>query len=55
MDDPQRRRNYAATAWNYAMQVLWQPAATTGERNDASIYIGDAVAHITNACEHATT
>lgn len=37
------------------MQVLWEPTATPGERNCASIYIDDAVGHITSAGQDATT
>jgi hypothetical protein len=57
MDEPQRRRDYAATAWNYAMRVLCceDHDAQRSELDYASLFIDEAVGHITDAIADGAT
>jgi hypothetical protein len=57
MDNPQRRRAYAATAWNYAMQVLIgeDHDAEPSELNYASLVVEEAIGHINDAIADGAT
>ena len=45
-DDPHRRRQYAATARDYAAAVLVDPAANIRQRDCAGSYLDDATAFL---------
>jgi hypothetical protein len=57
MDERQRRRAYAAAAWNYAMWVLCfeDDDAQRSELDYASLFIDEAVGHITDAIADGPT
>lgn len=57
MDDPQRRRAHAATAWNYAMRVLIgeDHDAQPSEIDYASLFIEEAAGHISDAVADGAT
>jgi hypothetical protein len=57
MDEPQRRHDYAAAAWNYAMQVLCREDhdAERSQLDYASLFIDEAIGHITDAIADGAT